>query len=59
MRRNQKRQTRVTRKGSNEHTIIKPLERLLHLYRDFYTLLRNYVMMTDFYDKETGYLPGW
>lgn len=37
-------------KMNDEHEIIKPLERLLHLYRDFYTLLRNYVMMTDFYD---------
>lgn len=37
-------------KLEDEHEVIKPLERLLHLYRDFYTLLRNYVMMTDFYD---------
>ncbi len=36
-------------KVSGEHDVIKPLERLLHLYRDFYRLLRNYVMMTDFY----------
>ena len=33
-----------------EHEAILPLERLLHLYRDFYTLLRNYVMLSDFYD---------
>jgi hypothetical protein len=37
---------------TNEHDVIKPLERLLHLYRDFYTLLRNYVAMIDFYNKE-------
>lgn len=37
-------------KVNDEHAVIEPLERLLHLYRDFYTLLRNYVMMTDFYD---------
>ena len=37
---------------SNEHDVIKPLERLLHLYRDFYTLLRNYVAMVDFYNKD-------
>lgn len=35
---------------NNEHELFMPLERLLHLYRDFYTLLRNYVMMADFYD---------
>lgn len=33
------------------HDAIKPLERLLHLNRDFFTLLRNYVMMSDFYDR--------
>lgn len=38
-------------KLTNEHDAIKPLERLLHLYRDFFTLLRNYVAMVDFYDK--------
>ena len=37
---------------TNEHDVIKPLERLLHLYRDFYTLLRNYVAMVDFYNKD-------
>ncbi len=37
---------------TNEHDVIKPLERLLHLYRDFYTLLRNYVAMIDFYNKD-------
>lgn len=37
-------------KQNAEHELFKPLERLLHLYRDFYTLLRNYVMMADFYD---------
>ena len=37
---------------TNEHEVIKPLERLLHLYRDFYTLLRNYVAMIDFYNKD-------
>ncbi|MBR3413277.1 MAG: hypothetical protein IKG81_11385 [Bacteroidales bacterium] len=39
-------------KLTNEHDVIKPLERLLHLYRDFYTLLRNYVAMVDFYNKD-------
>ena len=39
-------------KLENEHDVIKPLERLLHLYRDFYTLLRNYVAMVDFYNKD-------
>ena len=39
-------------KVNNEHDAIKPLERLLHLYRDFYTLLRNYVAMVDFYNKD-------
>ena len=39
-------------KLTNEHDVIKPLERLLHLYRDFYTLLRNYVAMIDFYNKD-------
>lgn len=38
-------------KVTEEHDAIKPLERLLHLNRDFYTLLRNYVMMSDFYDR--------
>lgn len=38
-------------KVKNEHEAIEPLERLLHLYRDFYTLLRNYLFMADFYDK--------
>lgn len=38
-------------KVNEEHDAIKPLERLLHLNRDFYTLLRNYVMMSDFYDR--------
>ena len=47
-------------KVNDEHEVIKPLERLLHLYRDFYTLLRNYVMMTDFYDlsKEAIFQAG-
>lgn len=47
-------------KVNEEHEVIKPLERLLHLYRDFYTLLRNYVMMTDFYDlsKEAIFQAG-
>lgn len=40
-----------TDKVKEEHSAIEPLERLLHLFRDFYTLLRNYVMMTDFYDR--------
>ena len=35
---------------NGEYDVIRPLERLLHLYRDFYKLLRNYVMMSDFYD---------
>ena len=39
-------------KLENEHDVIKPLERLLHLYRDFYTLLRNYEAMVDFYNKD-------
>lgn len=39
-------------KLESEHDVIKPLERLLHLYRDFYTLLRNYVAMVDFYNKD-------
>lgn len=38
-------------KVKNEHEAIEPLERLLHLYRDFYALLRNYLFMADFYDK--------
>lgn len=38
-------------KVNDGHDAIKPLERLLHLNRDFYTLLRNYVMMSDFYDR--------
>ena len=33
-----------------EHEAMAPLEKLLRLSRDFYRLLRNYVMMTDFYD---------
>ena len=39
-------------KIQGEHEAIKPLERLLHLYRDFYRLLRNYVMMADFYNRD-------
>lgn len=38
-------------KVKGEHEAIEPLERLLHLYRDFYSLLRNYLFMADFYDK--------
>lgn len=50
-------ETKAINKGhdeklENEHDVIKPLERLLHLYRDFYTLLRNYVAMVDFYNKD-------
>lgn len=33
---------------------VQPLERLLHLCRDFYRLLRNYLMMSDFYDRNAN-----
>lgn len=33
-----------------EHDVMRPMEKLLRLHRDFYTLLRNYVMMADLYD---------
>lgn len=40
----------MTEKMAAEHDIIRPLEKALRYTRDFYTLLRNYVMMADFYD---------
>lgn len=32
-----------------ESAAIEPVDKLLHFYRDFYRLLRNYVVMSDFY----------
>ncbi len=40
----------MAEKVKTEHETMAPLEKLLRLNRDFYRLLRNYVMMTDFYD---------
>ena len=34
------------------YALTEPIEKLLHLVRDFYRLLRNYVMMIDFYSKD-------
>ncbi|MBR1929660.1 MAG: hypothetical protein IJ834_08040 [Paludibacteraceae bacterium] len=31
---------------------IQMVDRLTHLYRDFYTLLKNYITLQDFYDKD-------
>lgn len=39
-------------KVQGEHDAMEPLERLLHLCRDFYRLLRNYVMLSDFYNRD-------
>ncbi len=39
-------------KIKEEHDAMAPLEKLLRLSRDFYRLLRNYVMFTDFYNTE-------
>lgn len=33
---------------------IEKVDKLLHLRRDFYNLLKNYVIFTDFYDSTTG-----
>jgi len=39
-------------KIKTEHEAMAPLEKLLRLNRDFYRLLRNYIMFTDFYNTK-------
>ena len=41
----------LNEKSKAVHELVEPVEKLLRLTRDFYTLLRNYVMMIDFYDQ--------
>ena len=38
-------------KAKEVYALVEPIEKLLRLTRDFYRLLRNYVMMMDFYDQ--------
>lgn len=47
-------ETRLEEKIKAERDVMAPLEKLLRLCRDFYRLLRNYVMMADFYDKNAS-----
>ncbi len=39
-------------KYAPQFTALDQLDKFLHFYRDFYTLLKNYVTFTDFYDVE-------
>ncbi len=41
----------LNEKAKEVHDLLQPIEKLLRLTRDFYRLLRNYVMMIDFYDQ--------
>ena len=41
----------LNEKSKAVHEMTEPIEKLLRLTRDFYRLLRNYVMMMDFYDQ--------
>lgn len=39
---------------SEEAALIEDVDKLLHLCRDFYKILRNYVIFSDFYDRSKG-----
>lgn len=41
---------------ADEAAAIVPIEKFLYLYRDFYHLLRNYVVFSDFYSRSDDYL---
>ena len=42
---------RLDDKVAAEHDVLRPVEKLLRLKRDYYRLLRNFVMTGDFYDR--------
>ena len=41
----------LNEKSKEVYDLVQPVEKLLRLTRDFYRLLRNYVMLIDFYDR--------
>ena len=41
----------LNEKAKEVYALVQPVEKLLRLTRDFYCLLRNYVMLSDFYDR--------
>ncbi|MCF0167968.1 MAG: hypothetical protein HUJ93_04915, partial [Bacteroidales bacterium] len=50
----------LDKEGADKKEAIATTEKLLHLYRDFYRLLQNYVVLSDFYapDKKSIFEAG-